>query len=130
MKNIKIALVFGGRSGEHEVSLTSARSFIEALDPDRFTVIPIGITKRGRWLAGPGILEKLESRVDFLPRRGKDPHPDVIPAVPLPEPMDETADPASPFAEADVVFPLVHGTYGEDGCLQGLFELADLPYVG
>jgi D-alanine-D-alanine ligase len=130
MKKIKIALVFGGRSGEHEVSLTSARSFIEALDPDRFTVIPIGITKRGRWLAGPGILEKLESRVDFLPRHGKKADPDVTPATPLPEPADEPGALPAPFAEADVVFPLVHGTYGEDGCLQGLFELADLPYVG
>ena len=130
MKKIRIALVFGGRSGEHEVSLTSARSFIEALDPDRFTVIPVGITREGRWLAGPGILEKLESRVDFLPRRGKDPNTGLTQATPLPEPIDETADPPAPFAEADVVFPLVHGTYGEDGCLQGLFELADLPYVG
>ncbi len=130
MKKIKIALVFGGRSGEHEVSLTSARSFIEALDPDRFTVIPIGITREGRWLAGPGILDKLESRVDFLPRRGKDPNAGLTPAIPLPEPIDENADPSSPFAEADVVFPIIHGTYGEDGCLQGLFELAEVPYVG
>ncbi len=130
MKKIRIALVFGGRSGEHEVSLTSARSFIEALDPERFTIIPVGITKRGRWLAGPGILEMLESRVDFLPHAGKKADPDVTSATPLPEPIGDTADPASPFAGADVVFPIVHGTYGEDGCLQGLFELAEVPYVG
>jgi D-alanine-D-alanine ligase len=131
MKKIRIALVFGGRSGEHEVSLTSARSFIEALDPERFQIIPVGITKQGRWLAGPRILEELENRADFLPKGRPDPPPaDVTSATPLPEPVGGTANPPRPFAEADVVFNLIHGTYGEDGCLQGLFELADLPYVG
>ncbi len=131
MKKIRIALIFGGRSGEHEVSLISARSFIEALDPARFTVIPVGITQEGLWLAGPGILEELEKRADFLPK-GKPgpPTTDISPATPMPEPAGETANLPQPFAEADVVFPLIHGTYGEDGCLQGLFELADLPYVG
>ncbi|HDR06520.1 MAG TPA: D-alanine--D-alanine ligase, partial [Candidatus Coatesbacteria bacterium] len=131
MKKIKIALVFGGRSGEHEVSLTSARSLIEALDPARFTIIGVGITKEGRWLTGPRILDELESRAAFLPQRGrKAPPADISPATPLPVPADETDALPAPFAEADVVFNLVHGSFGEDGCLQGLFELAELPYVG
>ncbi len=131
MEKIRIALVFGGRSGEHEVSLTSARSFIEALDPARFTVIPVGVTQEGLWLAGPGILAELESRVGLLPKGVTDPPPaDISPATPLPEPAGATVNAPKSFTEADVVFPLIHGTYGEDGCLQGLFELADLPYVG
>lgn len=92
--SISVAVVFGGRSGEHEVSLRSAQSIMESLDPERFRVVPYLIGKDGRW----------------------DPKPIV------PEPAGNPG--------IDVVFPVVHGTFGEDGTLQGLLEMADLPYVG
>jgi len=125
-RRLRVAVVYGGRSGEHEVSIESARSVMQAIDRDRYEVIPVGITQRGRWLlADPESLREglLEAAGRLLPsaeprssdvssaRRGDSP------TITLGEGMD-------------VVFPLVHGTYGEDGCLQGLFELAGLPYVG
>jgi D-alanine-D-alanine ligase len=90
----RVAVVFGGRSGEHEISLRSAESVIAALNPQRYEVTQYKIGKDGRWSPGP-----------ILPEPGA--HPDI-----------------------DVVFPVLHGTFGEDGTVQGLFELADLPYVG
>src|SRR5579872_6364647 len=90
----RVAVVYGGRSGEHEISLLSAESVIAALDPERYEVKRILIGKEGRWTPKP-----------ILPEPGA--HPDI-----------------------DVVFPVLHGTFGEDGTVQGLFELADLPYVG
>ncbi len=89
-----VAVVYGGRSGEHEVSLVSAESVIAAIDPARFEVVRYLIAKDGRWSPGPIL-----------------PEPGANPAI-------------------DVVFPVLHGTFGEDGTMQGLFELADLPYVG
>ena len=91
---LRVAVVYGGRSGEHEISLRSAESIIAALDPDRYQVSKFLIGKDGRWSPGP-----------ILPEPGA--HPDI-----------------------DVVFPVLHGTFGEDGTMQGLFELADLPYAG
>jgi len=90
----RVAVVYGGRSGEHEISLRSAESVIAALDKDRYEVKRYLIGKDGRWNPGP-----------ILPEPGA--HPEI-----------------------DVVFPVLHGTFGEDGTMQGLFELADLPYVG
>lgn len=122
---LRIGVIFGGRSGEHEVSLRSARSVIAALDPDKYEVVPVGITKEGRWVA---------ASTDALIAG---PRSDARSATLLPEPGEQalmTVDPASSslsvFAELDVVFPVLHGPYGEDGTIQGLLELAGLPYVG
>jgi D-alanine-D-alanine ligase len=121
---IRIGIIFGGRSGEHEVSLASAASVIRALDPERFTVVPIGITREGRWISSPDALSKLmDRRADGEPER-----------VLLPEPHRQgLIEPGRSVEEpirVDVVFPLLHGTLGEDGSLQGLLEMAHMPYVG
>ncbi len=123
---LRVALIYGGRSGEHEVSIESARSVMQAIDRDRYEVIPIGITQRGRWLlAEPdamkeGLLEGADRVIPTAELRGQD-------LAGISRSVPSTLDLAN---GVDVVFPLVHGTYGEDGCLQGLFELAGLPYVG
>lgn len=91
---LNVAILYGGRSGEHEVSLRSAESIIKALDPERYEIRPFFISKEGRWDPGPIV-----------------PEPGANPGI-------------------DVVFPVLHGTFGEDGTMQGLLELADLPYVG
>ncbi|MFO7663161.1 MAG: D-alanine--D-alanine ligase family protein [Chloroflexota bacterium] len=133
---IRVGVLFGGRSGEHEVSLRSARSVMDALDPARYEIVPIGITKDGRWIAGD-VMEALSGA-----------EADVHPATLLPEPTEaalmsidrtegtikasENARPPglSVMARLDVIFPVLHGPYGEDGTVQGLLELAGLPYVG
>ncbi len=124
---VRVGVIFGGRSGEHEVSLQSAQSVMQALDKEKYDVVPIGITKDGRWLTG--------NVVDALTTGGE-----AETATLLPDPKsgallkveEITAAPArlSAVAELDVVIPVLHGTYGEDGTVQGLLELADLPYVG
>ena len=130
-RRIRVGVVFGGRSGEHEVSLASAASVLSAIDPARYEVIPMGITKDGQWLVGGDPLRALAEAAGVplaLP-----------PGVGRPGAAGETALarmttagglPAGAAARLDVVFPVVHGPYGEDGTLQGLLELADLPYVG
>jgi D-alanine-D-alanine ligase len=129
-KKIRVGVVFGGRSGEHEVSLRSARSIMDALDPDKYEVLPIGITKEGRWIAGGDPWKALSSGDEGS-----------VPAVFLSEPGDPTlkaiestgsqdAQSMRPIAEVDVIFPVLHGPFGEDGTVQGLLELADIPYVG
>lgn len=122
---LRVAVVYGGRSGEHEVSIQSARSVIEAIDPDRYEVVPVGITHRGAWVAAMP-----EALLSGEAERG----PRLLPSAdPGQRGLISVAGgtPSSAVAEGiDVVFPLVHGTFGEDGCLQGLFELATLPYVG
>ncbi|MDX1615829.1 MAG: D-alanine--D-alanine ligase [Candidatus Promineifilaceae bacterium] len=125
---VKVGVLCGGRSGEHEVSLMSAKSVIAALDTDKYDVVTIGITKTGRWIVGD-VAAALESGREV----------DVQRATLLPSPetsalmrFDETAEQANlaDVVELDVVFPVLHGPYGEDGTVQGLLELADLPYVG
>src|SRR5213080_2986123 len=91
---LRVAVIYGGRSGEHEVSLRSAKSIMDAMDPDRYKILHFMITKEGKWRPRPIV----------------------------PEPNGNP--------EIDVVFPVLHGTFGEDGTIQGLLELADLPYVG
>ena len=125
---LHLVVLFGGRSGEHEVSLMSARSVLDALDTARYEIIPVGITKTGRWLTGPDVLEAfIEGRTDA---------DDLVPVTLLPDPsrrglwrLDDEHG-AQPYAPIDVVFPLIHGTFGEDGTLQGVLELADVAYVG
>lgn len=128
-RKIRIGVIFGGRSGEHEVSLMSARSVTSALDPDKYEVVMIGIAKDGRWITGD-VDAALESGTPEMGRM----------AALLPEPgssdlmeleMSES-QPArlSAVTSLDVVFPVLHGPYGEDGTVQGLLELAEIPYVG
>lgn len=124
-RRLRVAVVYGGRSGEHEVSIQSARSVIEAIDPERYEVVPIGVTHAGAWLAAPP-----EALLAGEPDPGARVVASADPARGL-VPLAASASPTSgPGEGIDVVFPLVHGTFGEDGCLQGLFELATLPYVG
>ncbi|QYJ15985.1 D-alanine--D-alanine ligase [Rubrobacter xylanophilus DSM 9941] len=110
-------VVFGGRSGEHEVSLASARSVIAGLEKTGHEVVPVGITREGRWLAGGDPLRELAD-----PAGGKD-------GDSGPPALDAHRPPAE-IGGVDVVFPVLHGPYGEDGTIQGLLELADVPYVG
>jgi D-alanine-D-alanine ligase len=128
-KKIRIGILFGGRSGEHEVSLMSARSVLNVLDPQKYEVIQIGITQDGKWVTGDGVHQALLTQ-----ETGS-----LTPVTLLPEPGSsilyarrETADGTvlEPAAELDILFPVLHGTFGEDGTLQGLLEMAALPYVG
>jgi D-alanine-D-alanine ligase len=123
-RRLRVGVLFGGRSGEHEVSLASAASVIRALDPALYEAVPIGITKEGRWLAGTAAQK-------MLPEVLKEGDPVMLPADPrggalIPAPGSATGG----KVPLDVVFPALHGTFGEDGTVQGLLELAGLPYVG
>lgn len=135
-RKLRVGILFGGRSGEHEVSLLSAASILQAIDHTKFDVTPIGITKEGRWLAAAdarGLLEDDQSAVARRLRAG-DPETtpgakllhDGMPTLLAPEPGAQ----ASQAKSLDVVFPVLHGTFGEDGTIQGLFELAGIAYVG
>ncbi len=128
-EKLNVGVFFGGRSGEHEVSLESAASVMEAMDPLKYNVIPIGISKEGRWLAGGDPLGALKK---------KDIPGDCFDAAMITDPSSpgilllgrggETA--GSSFIPLDLAFPVLHGPCGEDGTIQGLLELAGLPYVG
>lgn len=130
MGKLRVAVVFGGRSGEHEVSLMSAQSIMNAMDKERYDVIPIGITKDGRWLVGGDPLKTLlEGNVDdaqadaeALPPVG---HRSASVSI-----LSSERGPMALAASADIFFPVLHGPYGEDGTIQGLFDLAGVPYVG
>jgi len=123
---IRIGVIFGGCSGEHNVSLMSASSILQHLSPEKYEITPIGITREGKWYSGSGVLEKLKARrTDGL-----------TPVCLLPEPGNhtlyqiESGQHFSPLAELDVIFPVLHGTLGEDGTIQGLLEMNGLAYVG
>ena len=125
-KKLHVAVIFGGRSGEHEVSLMSARSVLSVLNPARYEVTQIGITHEGTWLTGNDVLHKFETnRTDGL-----------LPVLVSPDPSErgiyilEGLSGLKKWTDVDVYFPVLHGTFGEDGTLQGLFELADAAYVG
>ena len=109
---VRVAVVAGGRSSEHEISLASARSVLEALDPERYETTTIAIARDGRW--------SLEGPVNELPEQGV--------AETLPVLAD--SKPAEALGAVDVVLPVLHGPFGEDGTVQGLLELAGIPYVG
>lgn len=119
---IKIAVLFGGRSGEHEISVISARSMLNAVDKNKYEIIPIYITSDGRWFHWKGFASG-----------GPPPDDTFIPYLPV---ADPTADAflqnlkGEHALPADIVFPLLHGPYGEDGTVQGLLEIAGVPYVG
>ncbi|WP_299027488.1 D-alanine--D-alanine ligase family protein [uncultured Thermanaerothrix sp.] len=125
----RVGVIFGGRSGEHEVSLRSARSVLQALDPQKYDVIQIGITLEGEWVTGENVLEALErhqtehlKRACLLPEPG---HPHLYVRE-----IQGDHIALKPYTDLDVVFPVLHGTFGEDGTLQGLLELAGVAYVG
>jgi len=132
-KKIRIGLIFGGRSGEHEVSLASAESVMANLDRDKYEVVPIGITREGSWLLGtePRTLRAAEQSAS------QDEGLEETTAVTLTgDPRLRRLIPVEKGEELgnrgvlDVIFPVLHGTYGEDGALQGLLEMANVPYIG
>lgn len=115
----------GGRSGEHAVSLMSARSVLSVLDPEKYQVLQVGITPDGKWLTGENVIEAFEA--------GR--YTDLSPVLVSPDPSEPglyvlTADRLEKLSAVDIFFPVLHGTFGEDGTLQGLFEMADAAYVG
>jgi D-alanine-D-alanine ligase len=164
-KKLRIGILFGGRSGEHEVSLLSAASILKAIDRKRYDVVPIGIDKQGQWLTGAAAERLLAANPLLAPAAAV-----TLSAAANPEHISETdaefaaaaavlrsgeplhipppahppshgslqihssaelAQPSNPLAHSlDVIFPVLHGTFGEDGTIQGLFELADIAYVG
>ena len=123
---LHVAVIFGGRSGEHEVSLMSAHSVLSVLDPAKYEVTQIGITHDGVWMTGSDVLGKFENnKTDGL-----------LPVIVSPDPSEKGIYVMEGFSglrkwtDVDVFFPVLHGTFGEDGTIQGLFELADVAYVG
>jgi D-alanine-D-alanine ligase len=121
-KRLRIGILFGGRSGEHEVSLASAASVIRGLDPDKYEAVPIGITKEGHWLIGAGAQKMLPEVLKGGQRVMMTADPTDAALVKL--------DGSGGGQRIDVVFPVMHGTFGEDGTIQGLLDLAGLPFVG
>jgi D-alanine-D-alanine ligase len=122
---IRLAVLYGGRSAEHQVSVVSARSVMEALDPDRFEVVPVAITRQGAWLLPE------RSPLELTAPDGTLPEVEAAGAEVALRPEQQGASlTAAGIGRVDVVFPILHGPMGEDGTVQGLFELADLPYVG
>ena len=153
MEKLRVGILFGGRSGEHEVSLLSAASVLNAIDKDKYDVVPIGITKDGRWLTAEHAENLLTGKLVLEPRNLRAGDPDLTPSAAVlargeavvvpPEPVHRQSG-LVPFQtdaalmrrasdraiNVDVIFPVLHGTFGEDGTIQGLLELADIPYVG
>jgi len=135
-KKLRVGILFGGRSGEHEVSLLSAASVLKSIDREKFEVVPIGITKEGRWLSAGDANDLLEGSDSAVARRLRAGDPETTPGAKLlhegiPTLMAPMPGPQGPEGKAiDVVFPVLHGTFGEDGTIQGLFELAGIAYVG
>jgi D-alanine-D-alanine ligase len=153
MKKIRVGILFGGRSGEHEVSLLSAASVLKAIDQEKYEVVPIGITKDGRWLTAQHAEDLLTGKLVLEPRHLRAGDPQTTPSAAVltqgesvvvpPEPVRRESG-LVPFQtdaallrrasdraiNVDVIFPVLHGTFGEDGTIQGLLELADIAYVG
>jgi D-alanine-D-alanine ligase len=124
-KRIRIGVIFGGRSVEHEVSLVSAASVIQALDKDKYDVVPIGIASTGQWLSSGETLHLLKEKQPVEREQEQLLTPD-----PRKRSLVAINDGGGVGKALDVIFPVVHGKFGEDGALQGLLELADIPYVG
>ncbi len=127
-RKLKVGIIFGGRSGEHEVSCCSAASVMQAINQEKYTIIPIGITKQGKWISPQETLKTLssgriegESNVVLL----NDPANKALLNLTQNKRIDNRYQ-----EKLDVIFPVLHGPYGEDGTIQGLLELADIPYVG
>jgi D-alanine-D-alanine ligase len=142
-RRLRIGVLFGGRSGEHEVSLQSARAVMAALEEAGHDVVPIGVTRQGRWLVSGDPLHALSSgdaagerSVTMLPEPGRS---GLVPVVSGQLSVASADEPLTPdhrplttasVGSLDVLFPVLHGTFGEDGTVQGLFELAAVPYAG
>jgi len=126
-KKIKVGVLFGGRSAEHEVSLVSAASVMKNLDPKKYEIIPIGISKTGEWISGPLVLQLLKTNSNI---------PDKLRAILPAEPNNKglvlvkKSGSQEVRKKIDVIIPVLHGTFGEDGTIQGLLELAGISYVG
>ena len=123
---MRLVVLFGGRSAEHDVSCVSARHVVAAADPERYVVEPIGITREGRWVQAAAAIEALGAGPEALPERLRATGPGV-------DPLPVLAAGAGPAAGTDgptVVLPILHGPMGEDGTVQGLLELAQVPYAG
>ncbi|HTH41879.1 MAG TPA: D-alanine--D-alanine ligase family protein [Terracidiphilus sp.] len=142
-KRLRVGILFGGRSGEHEVSLLSAASVLKSIDREKFDVVPIGITKEGRWLAAAEAHDLLEGNGTEPAQKLRAGDPETTPGAKLLHEGIPTLMAPEPGRSAvlenakgrggkplDVVFPVLHGTFGEDGTIQGLFELAGIAYVG
>jgi D-alanine-D-alanine ligase len=152
MKKLRVGILFGGRSGEHEVSLLSAASVFKAIDQEKYEVVPIGITKEGRWVTSSDAERLLHGKpLEHESRHLRAGDPEVTTAAAVlasgeavvvpPQPKQSGMAPfqsdsalmrraADRAINVDIIFPVLHGTFGEDGTIQGLLELADLPYVG
>ncbi|HKI24833.1 MAG TPA: D-alanine--D-alanine ligase family protein [Candidatus Sulfotelmatobacter sp.] len=155
MKKLRVGILFGGRSGEHEVSLLSAASVLNAIDKEKYEVVPIGITKDGRWLTAEHAENLLTGKAgkSARPTHLRAGDPETTPGAAVLEQGESVVIPPEPVhrdrglmpfqsdaaltrrasdraINVDVIFPVLHGTFGEDGTIQGLLELADLPYVG
>jgi D-alanine-D-alanine ligase len=129
MKKLRVGVVFGGRSGEHEVSLMSARSVMHYLDKGKYEVIPLGITKEGRWLAAGDPMKELKAMAEEEGPQPDKLEPERRELVPQRRHLVPGVE-KSGIPPVDVLFPVLHGPYGEDGTVQGLLEMADIPYVG
>jgi D-alanine-D-alanine ligase len=132
-RKIRVGVIFGGRSGEHEVSLASARSVLKALDAEKYEVVTIGITKEGHWIAGDDVTAALASgstRNGLLPEQARPATSGEEQVLALASHAPAAGSSLAVLNELDVIFPVLHGPYGEDGTVQGLLELAGLAYVG
>ena len=129
-KKLRVGVIFGGRSSEHEVSVRSARAIVEAIDRKKFDVVPIAITKEGKWLPPAHSAQLLPAAVhQLLPRKTYDATAEVA-LLGDPSHKGLVSLEGNTQEKLDVVFPALHGPFGEDGTLQGLLEMADVPYVG
>ena len=126
-KKLRVGVLFGGRSGEHEVSLNSAASILHAIDRSKYEIVPIGITKQGEWVTSGEAKRLLNGQSDVAPDLMENAGSKSIEL----SAGADLAQQRGSFAQSlDVIFPVLHGTFGEDGTIQGLFELADIAYVG
>jgi D-alanine-D-alanine ligase len=153
MKKLRVGILFGGRSGEHEVSLLSVSSVLNAIDKKKYEGVPIGITKEGRWLTPEHAENLLQGKLVMEPRHLRAGDPETTPAAAVPAQGESVIVPPEPVhrqnglmpfqsdaaltrragdraINVDVIFPELHGRFGEDGTIQGLLEPADLPFVG
>jgi D-alanine-D-alanine ligase len=134
-KKKRVGIIFGGRSGEHDVSLASAQAVMENLDPEKYEIVPIGITKTGQWLLGTepatllaashAVQQEQNGQQEVFRSVTYTGDPTIGHLIPL-----EGGEPLGEQGRLDIIFPVLHGTYGEDGTLQGLLEMANVPYVG
>jgi D-alanine-D-alanine ligase len=155
-RKIRVGVLFGGQSGEHEISLLSARSIMQAIDREKYEVVALGITKEGRWITRGNPMRQLVQASNLWRKEqlldanaAADGAPDAAGETPSETPAEHGGEPVaalvaagpdaagpgalaagSPLAELDVIFPVLHGPHGEDGTVQGMLELAGVPYVG